>query len=515
MSLVRLPDIASDERRPLFGVEASRAVERAASANLPANTLMQRAGLAVARLALALSPHAKQVWIAAGPGNNGGDGLEAALHLQAAGKRVQVSLVGPAARRPADASAALRRAQVAGVNITGSLPPTEILDGGRNGIAIDALLGLGASREPTAAVAEAIRAFNRHEGPRLAVDLPSGLNAARGTKLGADAARASHTLSLLTLKPGLFTALGRDHCGEIWFDDLGAGLDCASQQPDAWLSGREDLEALAPRQHAQHKGSFGDVVVVGGAAGMLGAAVLAARAAATAGAGRVYLVPLTADAAHLDSHRPELMWRDASQLADPAWLGASTAVVGCGGGGAVRDVMPALLSRCARLVLDADALNALAVDPRLQALLRARAERNLPTVITPHPLEAARLLGNTAAQVQADRVGAASQLATHLACVVLLKGSGSVIAAPSTLPLINRSGNPRLATAGSGDVLAGWLGGLWSANPGGAFERAASAAAWHGLAADRLPGRLPLLASQLIDAIGKEVNQRTAARHPD
>ncbi len=514
MSLVHLPDIANDERRPLFGVEGSRAVERAAAANLPANTLMQRAGLAVARLALALSPHAREVWIAAGPGNNGGDGLEAAMHLQAAGKRVRVSLVGPAASRPADASAALQRAQNAGIAISDALPPAEGV--GVGCIAIDALLGLGASREPAGAVAEAIRVFNRHPGPRLAVDLPSGLNAALGTRLGADAARATHALSLLTLKPGLFTALGRDHCGEIWFDDLGvAPLGTDRPAPDAWLSGRQDLDAQATREHAQHKGSFGDVLVVGGATGMLGAALLAARAAAAAGAGRVYIVPLAAGAAHLDSHRPELMWRDLKHLAESSRLGASTTVVGCGGGDAVRGVLPALLSRSARLVLDADALNALAGDPLLQTLLRARAERALPTVLTPHPLEAARLLGSTAAQVQADRVGAASQLAARFACVVLLKGSGSVIAAPGTSPLINRSGNPRLASAGSGDVLAGWLGGLWSADPGDALTRAACAVAWHGHAADRLPGHLPLLASQLIDAISAAMNERAAARRPD
>jgi hydroxyethylthiazole kinase-like uncharacterized protein yjeF len=475
---------------PLHDAAASRAAEAEALAATAPQALMQRAGLAVARLALALAPHARRIHVAAGPGNNGGDGLEAAMHLHRAGKDVSVTLLGDPGRLPADAAKALLRAREAGVSI-GTTATGSDAD-----LCIDALLGLGTRRPPEGVIAAAIEQLNAQAVPVLAIDLPSGLHPDSGTALGGLAVRASATLALLTLKPGLFTGAGRDHAGQVWFDALGVAAAGAT----ASLSG-----APAPRvrAHAQHKGSFGDVAVVGGAPGMTGAAWLAARSALAAGAGRVYCSLLDATAPLLDAGRPELMGRSAWWTGSPAVLGASTVVCGCGGGTAVREALPPLLAHAARLVLDADALNAIAADTALQSLLGARGERGRPTVLTPHPLEAARLLGVDAATVQADRLLAASRLAQLFGATVVLKGSGSVIAAPGHLCAINPTGNPLLATAGTGDVLAGWIGGRW-AQGGDAFQAAAAAVWQHGQAADRAAASgdsSPLRADDLIEAM--------------
>jgi ADP-dependent NAD(P)H-hydrate dehydratase / NAD(P)H-hydrate epimerase len=487
MSRMPMPVDAAPSALPLYDVVSSRAIEATAAAAWPAHTLMGRAGLAVARLALALAPGARRVWIAAGPGNNGGDGFEAALHLHHAGLDVRVSALEAGRPRPADAAAALERARGGGVPITPGLPA----DAPSADLAIDALLGLGASRAPEDDVARAIRLVNAAAARRLAVDLPSGLNGDTGALLGACAVEATDTLALLTAKPGLFTAAGRDHAGRVWLDDLGVGVGAV---------GATALVAPTPsplyRRHHDHKGRFGDVIVIGGAPGMAGAAVLAARAAAMAGAGRVLLALLDPDVVPLDAAWPELMLRPPSSLLQPEVLARATVVCGCGGGDAVRELLPAVLPNAGRLVLDADALNAIAGDKPLRRLLSARALRGRPTVLTPHPLEAARLLGHgEAARVQADRLAAAQQLSRALGCTLVLKGSGSVIAEPGCLSLINPTGNARLATAGTGDVLAGWIAGHWSASGRPAFTAAADAVWWHGAAA---AGSGPLSASMLI-----------------
>ncbi len=491
---------------PLFDLASTRRIEQQALATSPPQALMQRAGSAVARLALALAPHADRVWIAAGPGNNGGDGLEAAVHLHQAGKQVDVSLFADPAALPADAAAALARAQAAGVKIGVPTSVTPTL--GADDLAIDALLGIGASRPPSGQMAEVIRAFNALPCRQLAIDLPSGMNMRTGQPLGEICVVASDCLALLTLKPGLFTGAGRDHAGRIWLSTL--GVDTAQDAPDAWLIGAP--ASISTRQHAQHKGSFGDVAVVGGARGMVGAAVLAARAAHAAGAGRVHISPLDELAASHDFIRPELMFRARWWQSEPAVLAASTVVCGCGGGDAVRTALPRLISLAARLVLDADALNAVAADSSLQTMLAHRAARGQPSVLTPHPLEAARLLGSKTAEVQADRLRAAQTLAERFTCVVVLKGSGSIVSAAGHVPLINSTGNGSLATAGTGDVLAGWLGGTWAqARANGtadgmraAFESASRAVAEHGAAAepDR-PG--PMRAGDLVERLYRQL----------
>ena len=490
----------------LHGTAGARALESALQSTMPAHALMQRAGEAAARLAIALAPHARLVHFFCGPGNNGGDGLVAARWLHQSGRKVLVTRVGSEAGLPTDAGLALMQAREAGVAIHGAgnaTPANTDID-----LTVDALLGIGLSRAPEGDMAEAIHGINAAASPVLALDLPSGLNADTGD--AGLAVRADHTLTLLTLKPGLFTGRGRDLAGQVWLADLGA----ASTQDHALAlltPAHRHRQAWPTRLHASHKGQFGDLAVVGGERGMTGAAWLAASAALHAGAGRVYVSLLDEEADAMLPSQPELMGRSAWWTSPADVLARATAVCGCGGGQAVHAAMPSLLSRVPRLVLDADALNAVAQDSVLQALLRSRADRGHTTVLTPHPLEAARLLGVGATEVQRDRLHSATRLAQSYTCVVVLKGSGTVIAAPGALPAINLSGNGKLATAGSGDVLAGWIGGTWCAMGDGADAsqrafHAAAASVWlHGFAADRRAvqegARLPLPASGLVAAM--------------
>ena len=484
-----LRKVGAGQEWPLFDVAATRRIEHAALAATGDHGLMQRAGLATARLALALAPHADTVWIAAGPGNNGGDGLEAAGHLQAWGKRAVVTWMGTPAAASPDTAAALQRAQDAGVSFAAE-PPAGF------DFCIDALLGIGADRAPEGRMAQWIKHMHERGAPVLAVDIPTGLNADTGLS-SAVCVRALATLCLLTLKPGLFTGDGRDATRQVWLDSLGMDLHgellAPLSSPTALLQG-----APAPRclPHASHKGSFGDVAIVGGAPGMSGAVLLAGSAALHCGAGRVYLGLLDPTSMSVDAQQPELMVR----LPDQLNFALLTVVCGCGAGEAVRPLLPRVLSTSRSLVLDADALNSIATDSQLRAQLRARSARHPATVVTPHPLEAARLLSITAREVQRDRLGAAQRLAEELQCVVVLKGSGSVIAAPGRAPLINPTGNPRLASAGTGDVLAGAIGAGLAAGRE-AVQAASEAVYLHGDCADRWPVDRALTASALARSL--------------
>jgi len=326
-----------------------------------------------------------------------------------------------------------------------------------------------------------------------------------------------HTLALLTLKPGLFTGCGRDTADTVWLDDLGGtqynppsnGLRPWFHRPTATLAGhRARGNTKRHHPHNSHKGHFGDVAIIGGEGllargqGMTGAAILAASAALHAGAGRVFLSLLDDGATTALPQQPEIMLRHVDMLD----LRHLTVVCGCGGGQAITRVLPRVLEVAARLVLDADALNAIAADNNLRQLLRQRGEYHgsADTLLTPHPLEAARLLGTNTASIQADRLAAALALAEQFQCTVLLKGSGSVIADEGYLNIIP-FGNALLASGGTGDVLAGLIGALMAQTTDTEPQRAAFAAAHacclHGAIADVWPSDLPLTASALARAL--------------
>ena len=487
------------EPLPLFDVAQTRQLEAlATSRNTIGPSLMAQAGLSVAKLAMAIKPCAPCYWIFCGPGNNGGDGLEAAAHLHQWGQQVRIVLWQPSAQRPSDAAQALSKVKALGISIKATLPAQGAVS--RHDLCIDAMLGIGlrsSTCEPHgAAKLEAEQALHswiyciyQFGANVLAVDTPSGLNTDTGQfqnmKVAPQAIQAQHTLQLLTAKPGCMTAHGRDACGTLWLDTLGSEDLQQNLKASAQINCRPQTQLR--RQHASHKGSYGDVSVIGGETvqvrgmGMTGAADLAASAALHAGAGRVMVCYLANDrqSGTPSPRLAEIMQREFSALK----LQSGVIVCGCGGGVTVRKVLPQVLQQSLQLVLDADALNAISQDPWLQELLRQRADQRRQTVITPHPLEAARLLKIDSASVQNDRLSAAQTLADDLKCTVVLKGSGTVIAKTGIRPVINFTGNARLATGGTGDVLAGLLGARMAQGLS-EFEAACTAVFEHGRAAD-------------------------------
>ena len=484
----------------LYSVAEIRGIEQQAAATLPPGTLMQRAGLAAAAAALDMAGSGS-VLVLAGPGNNGGDALEAAANLSQAGVEVGIIHLAGSGQVAAETAHALARAHASDARFLDALAPDQAW-----ALVIDGLFGIGLGRPLSGAARELAVAINAAGVPVLALDVPSGLDADTGAVVGPDgvAIGAARTITFIADKPGLHTCAGRDMAGDV----LVAALDIpAAPLPPAaaHVSAPEMFAAcLAPRKQNSHKGSFGDVAIVGGAAGMAGAPVLAARGALYSGAGRVFVASI--DPGPLfDSAQPELMFRDAATFKNSD----CTLVLGPGmgdGASAIRLLVKALDSP-APLVIDADALNLIAASPDLQSHLQRRAGA---TILTPHPLEAARLLGVTAPVIQGDRLAAARELAARFDAVVVLKGSGSVLARADGSVAVNPTGNPGLATGGTGDVLAGLCGSLL-AQGWPAWEAALGAVWMHGAAADSLVahgiGPVGMTAGELPAAIRTVLNQ--------
>jgi len=478
---------------PLVTAAEMRALDRHTIETLgvPGELLMECAGRAVAAFAEAMLGEDGRALVVCGPGNNGGDGLVAARHLHLRGVPVGVVLVGEAGALRGDAAANLERARRAGVAFEGSdwrAGPEDVL--------VDALFGTGLARALDGAMAEAVRRANAAGDacPVLAVDLPSGLDADRGQPLGACVA-ADVTLTLGLPKLGLALEPGRSHAGRVFVARIGIADAAPGVAPAASLLTATGAGAgLRPRPVAGHKGTFGHVLVVAGSRGKAGAAALAGEGAARIGAGLVTLAcpePVRAEVAALlaEAMTAPLPAGAEGELARGAEreLGAlaeaRTAVVlgpGLGRGEAVRAVVRAAVPALARpLVLDADGLVAFAGCPEA---LRGRAAA---TVLTPHPGEAAMLLGASADALNRDRVGAARELAERTGAVAVLKGAATVVAEPGGRLRVNPTGGPALATGGTGDVLAGAIGGLLAQGLD-AFEAASVGAYVHGLAGDRL-----------------------------
>lgn len=493
----------------LYSIAEIRDIERAALAALPAFTLMQRAGRKASNLAseiLGGRPGEHHVLALAGPGNNGGDALEAAANLACTNFDVTVLMFADVDKLSSDAKLAHLHALQAGVHFANATNASAILRAVPWSIVIEGLFGIGLARAITSPLHDVVKLLNSLDCRVLALDAPSGLNADTGTIVGDPgiAVKATHTITFIGNKPGLHTGFGRDYAGKVSVASLGIEPPHFIP-PHAWLVTPDSfVNALRKRLHNSHKGSYGDVVVAGGAHGMSGAAILAARAAAKCGAGRVFAAFLEDPPAY-DPMYPELMCRLAKDLD----LARRVVVVGPGLGTSVAayDLLFKVLSTDAPIVVDADALNLIAAEGGLQQQL---AKRTAATLLTPHPLEAARLLASTAAQVQLDRLAAARSLACRFNATVILKGSGSIVARPDGEVAINTTGNPALATAGSGDVLSGICGALmaqhWEAWP------AALCATWlHGHAADQLVkqgiGPIGLTASELIPAVRTALNR--------
>ncbi|MCD6043984.1 MAG: NAD(P)H-hydrate dehydratase [Burkholderiales bacterium] len=448
---------------PIYLTEQIRRIEREAGEMLP--SLMERAGAAAATLGARLaSDRNKDVLVLAGPGNNGGDARIVAARLQEQFFRVTVAS-----------------------------SPQELPDKSW-GLVVDGLFGIGLARDVEGPYARLVDYANQQRCPVLALDVPSGLQSDTGRVLG-HAVRATHTITFIGLKPGLLTLDGPDQAGEITVENLNLSLPPAS----AWVASAELFrEALKRRPRNFHKGQAGSIGILGGASGMTGAALLAGRAALKLGAGRVY-VGLLDEHEYVDFQNPELMIR---HVDDALGLDLDALVVGPGLGESERGetVVGAVLAADIPCVLDADALNLLSQN---ESFRKTCAHRTAETLVTPHPAEAARLLGSSVAAVQADRVKAARMISENLNAHVVLKGNGSIVAARDGHWFVNTTGNPGMASAGMGDVLAGLLGALLAQRYSGESALVLGTHL-HGAAADELvrsgTGPVGLTAGEVTDA---------------
>ena len=488
---------------PIYLTADVRAIEAAAAAGKKPPALMEKAGLAAAELARDLpGGTGKPVLVLAGPGNNGGDAFVVARQLKKWYHKVTVVFAGDEKKLSADARAALAAWRKAGGSITPSLPASR-----QWALVVDGIFGIGLEREVSGLYAGWIAAINGMDAPVLALDAPSGLHSDSGRVMGC-AVRATRTVTFIALKPGLLTLDGPDHCGELHLRAL--DLDAQSIRPASGsLVGADVLAgALRPRRINSHKGDYGSVGVIGGDHGMVGAALLAGRAALKLGTGRVYVGLIARDAPLLDAEQPELMLRTADEVLKLGNLSCLAVGPGLGQSPDAAFYLDWALKSRLPLVIDADALNLIAASGTLKKQL---IQIDTVKLLTPHPAEAARLLGTTTRDVQADRVGAALKLAKDLKSLVVLKGAGSICAAPDGTWHINTSGNPGMASAGMGDVLTGMIAALLSQ---GAEPRTALLAGvyLHGAAADRAVaggiGPVGLTATDTIDAARALLNLR-------
>jgi len=487
----------------LYDVPALRAIEAAAAAQSGDDyDLMRRAGHAAWRTVLERWPATRSLVVVCGPGNNGGDGYVLARHAQAAGLAVCVVHLPEHEPRGALAPRARDEYVAAGgaVRIPSALPDADLL--------VDALFGIGLDRPVQGGAAALIDAVNRHPAPVLALDVPSGLDAARGSAPG-HAVVASRTIEFIVPKAGLRTGQARDLVGELRCDSLGIDPASAGSGPMALQLKAPDLARwLQPRRNDSHKGRHGRVLCVGGEQGHAGAILMAAEAALRSGAGLVDVATRAAHVTALLARLPEAM---AHAVADdgglsPALVEAADVVLlgpGLGQGAWGERLFETALTAHKPMVLDADALNLLAARPR--PLPRA--------VLTPHPGEAARLLGVTVADIQCDRFHAAHLLAERYRANVVLKGAGTVVASPGEIARLIDAGNPGMAVGGMGDVLAGVVASLYAQGMA-PFDAAACGALLHAAAGDAAAadgGQRGLLPTDLMPWLRRLANPESTA----
>ena len=481
----------------LYTTEQVRELDRIAIDDwgIPSITLMERAGASAFEVIISRYPAAKNLVVVCGGGNNAGDGYVLARLAKQADLAVRViALVEPAWLKGDAAASAQEYLE------TGTIENTLSVDGAD--LIIDALLGSGLKRQVEGSFAEAIEAINKSAVPVLALDIPSGLNADSGACMGA-AVRADTTLTFIGLKRGLFTAEGAAFSGEVLFNDLGtpADIHTAISAATRLIEPAQVMRYLPPRPRQAHKGNHGHVLVIGGDYGYLGAAILAGSAAARTGAGLVTVATRVEHAGLLPLFRPELMTTAVTTAQDLDSILSKATVVAIGPGLGQSDWAISLFARVLQvrlpLVVDADALN----------LLARKHQRRENWVLTPHPGEAARLLGVRTSDIQEDRFAAVASLRDKFDGVIVLKGAGSLVLDAADTVYLNRSGNPGMASGGMGDVLSGMIAGFMAQGikPGMA---AVSGAHLHGHAADLCAGQgeRGMLAADLLPFIRSVVN---------
>jgi NAD(P)H-hydrate epimerase len=483
----------------VYSAASVRAMDRRAieEGGIPGYTLMQRAGEAALAVARRHWPAARTICVLCGAGNNAGDGYVVARLARAAGLDVRVATVsdprnlrGDAAQAHADFAAQGGRAQ-----------PFEAEAFAGAGLVVDALLGTGVDRPLEGAYADAIRRLNARAVPVLALDMPSGIDGSTGEARGI-AVRATRTIAFLALKSGYYLGDAPDHVGTLDF----AGLDVPdavreSEQPVMRrIDGRVAAAALPPRRRSAHKGDHGRVLVVGGHA-MPGAARLAGEAALRSGAGLVTVATAEAARPAIVACRPEIIAvasGDADALARLAAAADAVAVgPGLGTNGEAARAFDAVAQAGRALVVDADALTLLAARPR----------RSDAWILTPHPGEAARLLGSTVDAVQRDRLAAARAIVGRFGGTCVLKGAHSLVDGSAPVPWVCDRGNPGMATAGSGDVLTGVIAALLAAT-GDAGLAAAAGVFLHAEAGDRAAraGMRGMIAGDIVAELRGVVN---------
>ena len=487
---------------PLYDTAALRMLEARAVEQLGGDAFeaMRRAGRAAWRSALRHWPQAHRIVVVCGPGNNGGDGYVLARHALDSGRDARVVRLTAHAPRSEQARRACDEFCSRGGRVeefSGALPQAELV--------VDALFGMGFAGVPDAAAQSLIDAMNQHPAPRLSLDVPSGVDAVRGSVPGG-AVRATRTLEFIAPKAGLHTGAALDHVGDTESSglELPRGMfEGVPAQAELLLPGQ--LRSwLGPRRRDAHKGTFGRVLCIVGDHGGGGAIALCADAALRSGAGMVEAVTRDVHVASILARRPEAMVRAVERADDLAMPleHADVVAIGPGLGQALwgRVLLKAALAAGKPAVIDADALNLLAARESGASLAGA--------ILTPHPGEAARLLSTTIGEVQADRFLAARVLAMNFDAVVVLKGAGTIIAAPGFTPRIVGAGNPGMAAGGMGDLLTGVIASL-RAQGLDAFDAASCGALMHAAAGDAAAhagGERGLLPSDLLAHLRRFAN---------
>lgn len=483
----------------VWPAQAMAQLERDAadSLGLTLYELMQRAGQASYELARARWPQALHWLILCGHGNNGGDGYVVARLAQAAG--ITVTLLACESSKPLSEEAQQARDSwlaAGGVVHAPDAAWPEQID-----LIVDALLGTGRHRAPTASYDCLITRINAHVAPVLAIDIPSGVVAANGTTPGA-AVIADHTLSMIALKPGQLTGKARDHVGCLHCDELGLGAFLAGELAPFVRYDEQDLTRwLKPRQATAHKGDHGKLLVIGGDSGTAGAIRMTGEAALRCGAGLVRVLTHEDNISPILTARPELMvaaLNEAHLAQALAW--ADVIAIGPGLGQRVwaQEALKKVAASVKPMLWDADALNLLAIN----------ADNRQNRIITPHPGEAARLLGVKPHEIEGDRIQAAQALAKRYGGVVVLKGAGTVIASTTGEIAIADVGNPGMASGGMGDVLSGMIAALAGQHLT-LFAAACAGCVAHGAAADALArqrGTRGMLATDLFELLWQFVN---------
>ena len=455
----------------LYDIDALRTIESRAGAG---NDLMERAGQAAWRALLEHWPDARRIAVVCGPGNNGGDGDALAWLAHASGRDVVLVRDGQHTPRSHEACAMHARMQATGVTVHSDSSVIEGCD-----VVVDAVLGIGLARAPDNDITRSINSINATRAPVLSLDVPSGVDASCGSVFEG-AVCATRTIEFIAPKAGLRTGAARAHVGVLQLADLGldAAMFAGIKPMACKLDARDLARWLAPRGLDSHKGVHGRVLCIGGDIGHGGAILLAAEAALRSGAGLVDIETrgrhVTAALARLPESMPHAT--HGSDAVRQRIGQATTCVLGPGLGqgawGALR--FDACIAHATQLVLDADALNLLA---------SRRVALPTSTILTPHPGEAARLIGCTTADVQRNRFDAAAHIADAYDAVVVLKGAGTLVAAPGEVAQLIDAGNPGMAVGGMGDVLAGVIGAL-RAQGLRAFDAACAGALLHSVAGD-------------------------------